>query len=174
MTQRLTRKQAAIIGAHTGRTYGPFGDLRDYVGTLEGFKGITDTGMMAFQDNIAKAAAADAASICANATDPVEEPNDSALELVSKVLPLVGGLYERFPNVPNDAAGYLQAIDTLIEASKAEPTMLGAFDTELVFKEAIRTLQPPAEKKDPHAATVRKVLNSVWEAYEKLKQGEQP
>ena len=37
---RLTKEQAAIIGAYTGFACGPFGDIHEYVDSLPGFKGI--------------------------------------------------------------------------------------------------------------------------------------
>ena len=37
---RLTRRQAAIIGAFTGVACGPFRDIHEYVDSLPGFKGI--------------------------------------------------------------------------------------------------------------------------------------
>jgi hypothetical protein len=37
---KITRKQAAIIGAFTGVTCGPFEDIHEYVNSLPGFKGI--------------------------------------------------------------------------------------------------------------------------------------
>lgn len=37
---RLTRRQAAIIGAYTGITCGPFSDIHEYVDSLPGFSGI--------------------------------------------------------------------------------------------------------------------------------------
>ena len=40
MVEKLTRKQAAIIGAYTGITCGPFVDIHKYVDSLPGLKGV--------------------------------------------------------------------------------------------------------------------------------------
>jgi hypothetical protein len=37
---RLTRRQAAIIGAFTGIACGPFSDIHDYIDSFPQFKGI--------------------------------------------------------------------------------------------------------------------------------------
>lgn len=39
-TPRLTKQQAAIIGAYTGITCGPFNDIHEYVDSFPQFKGI--------------------------------------------------------------------------------------------------------------------------------------
>ncbi len=43
-TPRLTKRQAAIIGAFTGYTCGPFDDIHSYVDSLPGFSGIGTIG----------------------------------------------------------------------------------------------------------------------------------
>ena len=63
---RLTKKQAAIIGAFTGFTCGPFSDIHEYVDGLPGFKGIPN---MAFGNKettakIREAAREDFLAIC--------------------------------------------------------------------------------------------------------------
>jgi len=64
--QKLTKRQAAIIGAYTGITAGPFGDVHEYVDSLPGFKGITTLGFASqvIADQIKEAAKADFLAIC--------------------------------------------------------------------------------------------------------------
>jgi hypothetical protein len=64
--QRLTKRQAAIIGAYTGFTAGPFGDVHEYVDSLPGFEGITTMGFASQEiaDKIREAAKADFLGIC--------------------------------------------------------------------------------------------------------------
>jgi hypothetical protein len=45
--QKLTKRQAAVIGAFTGVCCGPFADIHEYVDSLPGFKGI---GTISFGD----------------------------------------------------------------------------------------------------------------------------
>lgn len=66
---KLTRRQAAIIGAFTGVTCGPFGDIHEYVDGLPGFKGITTIGFATCATQIKEAAKADFLSICAEKED---------------------------------------------------------------------------------------------------------
>ena len=69
---KLTRKQAAIIGAFTGITCGPFEDLHEYVDSLPGFKGIM-THNFAGKENcerIKAAAKDDFIAICAERDPP--------------------------------------------------------------------------------------------------------
>lgn len=67
---RLTRKQAAVIGAYTGYICGPFSDVHAYVDGLPGFKGITSGfSFVAMAGAIHEAAKADFLALCA-ADDP--------------------------------------------------------------------------------------------------------
>lgn len=66
---KLTREQAAIIGAFTGVTAGPFGDVQAYAERLIG-EPISTYGMMAFADRIKEMAKADFLAICASDGDP--------------------------------------------------------------------------------------------------------
>jgi hypothetical protein len=63
---RLTKEQAAIIGAFTGITCGPFGDIHEYVDSLPGFKGISTIEFASKEicAEIRKAAQADLLAIC--------------------------------------------------------------------------------------------------------------
>ncbi len=65
-TPRLTKRQAAIIGAFTGYTAGPFADIHEYVDSLPGFKGIgtISFGIKAVADKISEAARADFLALC--------------------------------------------------------------------------------------------------------------
>lgn len=70
--QKLTRRQAAIIGAFTGVCCGPFEDIHAYVDSLPGFKGIMSHNF-ADKDTVAKiekAAHADFLAICPSRSDP--------------------------------------------------------------------------------------------------------
>jgi hypothetical protein len=67
---RLTRRQAAIIGAFTGVTCGPFGDIHAYVDSLPGFAGITTIGFMDAKESIREASRADFLAICSNKEQP--------------------------------------------------------------------------------------------------------
>jgi len=64
--RKLTRRQAAIIGAFTGITCGPFSDVHEYVDSLPGFKGITTIGFATCSEQIREAAKADFLAICAD------------------------------------------------------------------------------------------------------------
>ena len=64
-TPRLTRRQAAIIGAFTGILSGPFSDLHEYVDSLPGFEGIGTLGLAMQADAIRDAALADFTALCA-------------------------------------------------------------------------------------------------------------
>lgn len=63
---KLTRGQAAIIGAFTGVACGPFGDLHGYIDSLPGFKGIPThaLGDPKVWDQIKGACRADFLAIC--------------------------------------------------------------------------------------------------------------
>lgn len=63
---KLTRKQAAIIGAFTGIACGPFEDIHEYVDGLPGFKGITTIGFAVAAQSIKEAARADFLALCAD------------------------------------------------------------------------------------------------------------
>lgn len=70
---KLTRRQAAIIGAFTGIACGPFGDIHEYVDSLPGFKGI---GTISFADKgvweqINRACRDDFLAICSDKGDPL-------------------------------------------------------------------------------------------------------
>jgi hypothetical protein len=69
---RLTRRQAAIIGAFTGVTCGPFEDIHEYVDSLPGFKGITTLGFASkdIAEQIREASRADFISLCSDRSDP--------------------------------------------------------------------------------------------------------
>jgi hypothetical protein len=69
-TPRLTRRQAAIIGAFTGYTAGPFGD--EYVDSLPGFKGIgtISFGIDEVCERIREAARADFLALCYEPESP--------------------------------------------------------------------------------------------------------
>jgi len=69
-TPKLTRRQAAIIGAFTGWTCGPFADIKAYVENLHpNFRGVGDIWMSQNYKQIQKAAEADFLAICANKED---------------------------------------------------------------------------------------------------------
>lgn len=65
---KLTRRQAAIIGAYTGVTCGPFEDIHEYVDSLPGFKGIgtISFSMEAVAKQITEASRADFLALCAD------------------------------------------------------------------------------------------------------------
>lgn len=65
--EKLTRRQAAIIGAYTGISCGPFQDLHEYVESLPGFKGIPTHALAdkSVWDKIKQACQKDFFSICA-------------------------------------------------------------------------------------------------------------
>lgn len=70
-TPKLTRRQAAIIGAYTGISCGPFSDIHEYVDSLPGFKGI---GTISFADKavreqIKRSCWEDFLAICATRDD---------------------------------------------------------------------------------------------------------
>ena len=64
--ERLTKRQAAIIGAYTGYTAGPFADVHEYVDSLPGFAGISTIGfaLSNVAEKIREAARADFLAIC--------------------------------------------------------------------------------------------------------------
>jgi hypothetical protein len=68
-TPKLTRRQAAIIGAFTGCTSGPFDDIKAYVESLPNMRGVGDIWMSQNFKQIQKAAEADFLAICANKED---------------------------------------------------------------------------------------------------------
>jgi hypothetical protein len=62
---RLTKEQAAIIGAYTGVTCGPFRDVQDYASRLLGRPlWAREMGSQACADEIRAAAKADFLAIC--------------------------------------------------------------------------------------------------------------
>ena len=71
MSEKLTRKQAAIIGAYTGVTCGPFGDIHKYVDSLPGLKGIMthDFASENICEIIRKESKADFLAICPTSED---------------------------------------------------------------------------------------------------------
>jgi hypothetical protein len=73
-TKKLTRHQAAVIGAFTGFAAGPFEDIHTYVDNLPGFKGIFTHNFAdrAVCERIREAARADFVAICADRDDPKE------------------------------------------------------------------------------------------------------
>ena len=74
--QRLTKRQAAVIGAFTGYTAGPFGDVHEYGDSLPGFKGIgtISFGIKQVADGIREAARADFLAICHEPAPQGETP----------------------------------------------------------------------------------------------------
>jgi len=69
---KLTRRQAAIIGAFTGVCCGPFEDMHAYVNSLPGFKGIM-THNFADKETVSKieaASHADFIALCPTMDDP--------------------------------------------------------------------------------------------------------
>lgn len=73
-TKRLTRRQAAVIGAFTGISCGPFEDIHEYVDSLPGFKGIgtISFAMEAVWARIKEACREDFLAICSE----LSQPND--------------------------------------------------------------------------------------------------
>ena len=69
---KITRRQAAIIGAFTGTLCGPFEDLHKYVDGLPNFKGIITMsfGSEAVAKQIKEAARADFLALCPGQGDP--------------------------------------------------------------------------------------------------------
>lgn len=70
--QKLTRRQAAIVGAFTGIACGPFSDIHEYVDSLPGFEGI---GTISFADKnvweqIKRSCREDFLAICPSKDDP--------------------------------------------------------------------------------------------------------
>ncbi len=63
--QKLTARQAAIIGAFTGVLCGPFADLHEYIDGLPGFSGIGTLGIAMHAEQIKEAARADFLAIAA-------------------------------------------------------------------------------------------------------------
>lgn len=62
---KLTKKQAAIIGAYTGVTAGPFGDVQEYAESLFGRPCWThEFGSQAFADKLRELAKPDFLAIC--------------------------------------------------------------------------------------------------------------
>lgn len=64
MPERLTRRQAAIIGAYTGILCGPFSDLQEYAEEVLDYKGISTIGMLALADNLKEKSREDFLAIC--------------------------------------------------------------------------------------------------------------
>lgn len=65
-TQRMTRRQAAIVGAFTGRLAGPFSDMHKYVEEIMGRPVFThEMGDKATADKISELAKPDFLAICA-------------------------------------------------------------------------------------------------------------
>jgi hypothetical protein len=69
---KLTRRQAAIIGAFTGVLCGPFEDMHAYVDSLPGFKGIMTVSLALQTQAIKQAAGADFLAMCPSRSDPHE------------------------------------------------------------------------------------------------------
>lgn len=69
MEPKLTRRQAAIIGAFTGVLCGPFEDLHEYVDGLPGYQGIMTLGLAMEAENIKEAAKADFLALCPTRDD---------------------------------------------------------------------------------------------------------
>jgi hypothetical protein len=69
---KLTRRQAAIIGAFPGTLAGPFSDMHAYIDSLPGFKGIMthNLGDKATVERIEAAAKADFLALCPSEDDP--------------------------------------------------------------------------------------------------------
>lgn len=69
--QKLTRRQAAIIGAFTGIACGPFSDIHKYVDGLPGFKGIMTHNFAdkAVRQKIREECKADFIGLCAEEGD---------------------------------------------------------------------------------------------------------
>jgi hypothetical protein len=66
-TPKLTRKQAAIIGAYTGVVCGPSQDIHDYIRALPGFRGLGPAGLAVIpQERFKQAAETDFMSLCAS------------------------------------------------------------------------------------------------------------
>lgn len=72
MEQKLTRRQAAILGAFTGTLCGPFEDMHAYIDSLPGFKGIMTLSIALNADRIKDAAKADFLAICPTRDDKSE------------------------------------------------------------------------------------------------------
>jgi hypothetical protein len=75
MNSRLDRRTAAIIGAFTGISCGPFEDIHGYVDSLPGFKGIMTHN---FADkkvwaDIKEACRADFVALCADREEDTPE-----------------------------------------------------------------------------------------------------
>ena len=69
-TPKLTRRQAAIIGAFTGYTCGPFGDIREYIESLHPtWRGVGDVWMSENFKHIQEAAKNDFIALCADKED---------------------------------------------------------------------------------------------------------
>lgn len=68
---RLTKRQAAIIGAFTGIACGPFSDIHEYVSSLPGFEGIPTHafGNVKVWEDIKTAVKPDFLAICAEKVD---------------------------------------------------------------------------------------------------------
>ena len=65
MEQRLTKRQAAIIGAFTGFTCGPFADIQEYADEVLGFATFTHQfGDVDFAATLKEAARQDFLNIC--------------------------------------------------------------------------------------------------------------
>ena len=66
---RLTSEQAAIIGAYTGVTCGPFSDVHGYIERVMGRPVWThEMGSKAFMEKVREAAKADFLALCAEAS----------------------------------------------------------------------------------------------------------
>ena len=187
MTQRLTRRQAAILGVYTAHILGPYSDSVEYVRTLPGFANVDERSLVTLKNAIRTASKADVMAMVATAEDPLEEPVESLKnndQIVNRFSSLLHNLHKRFPKIaanPSDwdedvEVDYLAAIDKLLKpvplSVKAEQ-FVGAVQQEELFFQAIASLRPPDDQRDPHRNRVRKVLDSVVAAYEKLKQSKQ-
>src|SRR5665213_2804593 len=186
MTQRLTRKQAAILGAYTAHTLGPYSDVIKYVRTLKSFETVDEKALTGYKSQIKAASKADALAICAQPEDSLEEPVKPSASF-DRLLSLLEELNKRFPHAVGIAAPkgelieveYLKAIDRVISLGNMvnlgdplpsivediEPVQfverfVGAASQEELFLQAVNSLRPPDEKKGVHYATLRKTLDS--------------
>lgn len=63
MIPKFTKEQAAIIGAYTGYTAGPFNDLMDYAKS-KGFGNVSTIGMLHIADDLKVKAKEDFLALC--------------------------------------------------------------------------------------------------------------
>jgi hypothetical protein len=79
---RLTRRQAAIIGAFTGVSCGPFGDIHGYIDSFPQFKGIMTHNFASEKtwEEIKAAVKPDFLALCFEDADAPRRPSQSADE----------------------------------------------------------------------------------------------